>query len=93
MKLEWKTCWKVGLSAFLLYLCIRFWPTVGGLFTTFLGAASPLILGCLIAYVLNILMSAYERHYFPKSKKTRAAKSRRPVCCWVYRWPRQSTAS
>lgn len=80
MKLEWKTCWKVGLSAFLLYLAIRFWPAVGNLLTTLIGAASPLIIGCLIAYILNILMTAYERHYFPKSTKTGAVKSRRPVC-------------
>lgn len=80
MKLDWKTCWKVGLSAFLLYLAIRFWPVAGGLLSTFVGAASPLIIGCLIAYVLNILMTAYERHYFPRSTRPAAAKSRRPVC-------------
>ncbi len=80
MKLEWKTCWRAGLSAFLLYLGIRFWPAVGGFVTSLIGASAPLILGCVIAYILNILMSAYERVYFPWSQKAGAIKSRRPVC-------------
>ena len=33
-----------------------------------------------MAYIINILMSFYERHFFPKSKKKAVAKSRRPVC-------------
>ena len=80
MKLDWKTCWKVGLSLFLLYLCIRFWPAVSGLLTTLVGAAAPLLLGCIIAYVVNLLMKAYERWYFPRTGRSRLIKSRRPLC-------------
>lgn len=80
MKLEWKTCWKVGLSAFLLYLCIRFWPVASGLLTTLIGAAAPLLIGCLIAYVVNLLMTVYERWYFPHTDKARLIRSRRPLC-------------
>ena len=80
MKLEWKTCIKIGVSVFLLYLCIQYWPSVAGLISTGLSAASPLAAGCVIAYLVNILMRFYEKHYFPKSVTGFAAKSRRAVC-------------
>lgn len=80
MKIEWKSCFKIGLSIFLLYLCIHYWEKVAGFASTFLGAAVPLIAGCAIAYIINILMSFYERHYFPKSNKEIIKKSKRPVC-------------
>lgn len=38
-------------------------------------------LGCIIAYIINILMSFYERHYFPNKTDSKfIRKSRRPVC-------------
>lgn len=80
MKIEWKTCLRVGVSAFLLFLCIHYWDTFSNLVTLLVGAAGPLITGCAMAYVVNILMSFYERHYFPASKSPAAARSRRPVC-------------
>lgn len=43
-------------------------------------AASPLFLGCVIAYVLNILLKRLERFYFPKTKNKTLTKTRRPVC-------------
>ncbi len=80
MKVEWKSCFRIGVSVFLLYLCITYWTAFSGLFGTFIGAAMPLLIGCVIAYAVNILMSFYEKHYFPKSQKSGIAKSRRPVC-------------
>ena len=80
MKLEWKTCFRVGVSVFILYLCIHFWPAVAALLVKLLSAALPLLLGGGLAYVLNILMRFYEKHYFPKAQKPFAHKSRRPVC-------------
>lgn len=38
------------------------------------------MIGCVIAYIVNILMSFYERHYFPKSNNEKLRKSSRPVC-------------
>ena len=78
MKLEWKTIWKVGAGAFLLYLAIHYWPAINGLLGMLLGAAVPLAIGCIIAYILNILMSAYERCWPGKSGA--AAKAKRPIC-------------
>ncbi len=80
MKLEWKICFKVGISAFILYLCISYLPVVSRFLGSVIGAAMPLIIGCVIAYIVNILMGFYERHYFPRSVKSAVIKSRRPVC-------------
>ena len=81
MKLEWKTCFRICISVFLLYLCMFYWQTVSRFFGTFLSALSPLLLGLVIAYVLNILMSWYEEHYFPgQKKKPWVQKSRTAVC-------------
>lgn len=80
MKVEWKSCFKIGVSAFLLFLCITYWSSFTSLVGTFLSAALPLIIGCVIAYVINILMSFYEKHYFQNSQNARVKKSRRPVC-------------
>ena len=41
------------------------------------GILSPFLLGCAIAFVLNVPMRAIERHLFPAA--TRGAKTRRPL--------------
>lgn len=78
-KLDWKTCFKVGISIFILYLCIHYWTAVAGFAKSIIVAAAPFFVGCVMAYPLSILMSFYERHYFPKSEKKAVLKSRRPV--------------
>lgn len=80
MKIEWKTCFKVGVSIFILYLCINYSPIAVHFIKTIFKAATPLFLGGVIAYLVNILMSLYERHYFPKSTNLYVRKSKRPVC-------------
>lgn len=80
MKIKWDSCFKVGVTVFVLYLCIQYWPAVGNILFMILGASSPLLIGCVIAYLINILMSLYELHYFPKSKNQKLIHSRRPVC-------------
>ena len=80
MKLTWKTCLQVGVSIFLLYICIHYWGSAANILSKILGAAAPLLIGCIVAYVLNILMSFYERHYFPRKETPLVAKSRRAVC-------------
>ncbi len=79
-KLDWKTCFKVGISVFLLYLCIHYWESAAGLIKSVIIAAAPFFAGCIMAYPLNILMSFYERHYFPGSTKKAVIKSRRGIC-------------
>ncbi len=80
MKVETKTCIKVGVSVFLLFLAIYYWKAVCGFVGVFFGAAMPLVVGGIIAYLINILMSFYEKFYFPKKKTGILAKTRRIVC-------------
>lgn len=79
-KIENKTLIKIGLSILGLYLVIHYWTGISGVIGTVFSAAAPLLFGFVISYPLNILMSFYERHYFPNSQKAIAVKSRRGVC-------------
>lgn len=80
MQIEWKSCLRLGISVFILFLCIHYWDAFTGVLRLGIGAAAPLLTGCVIAYIINILMSFYERHYFPSSGQKLIGKSRRPVC-------------
>ncbi len=55
-----------------------------GLIQGFVGIAvsalNPLFIGCIMAYIFNILMNFFEKHYFPKKDCGFIQKSRRPVC-------------
>lgn len=44
------------------------------------GAIFPLLLGTIIAYIFNIILSAFEKHYFPKSNAKAVEITRRPIC-------------
>lgn len=81
MKLEWKSCLRAVACLFLLYLGIYYWSGVSGFLSTLIGALLPLFIGFAIAYVLNILMSFYEKYYFRKWSGTEFVKrSKRTVC-------------
>lgn len=71
---------KYGITVALLFLLVMNFTTVVGWFNTLLSVAYPLTLGCVIAYILNILMVRLEKIYFPKSTKKIIVKSRRGVC-------------
>ena len=79
-QLGWMTCLRAGVSVVLVYLAIHYWPWLTRLIGIALGAAFPLILGGGIAYGTNILMSFYERLFFPQSTKRAILKARRPLC-------------
>ncbi len=80
MKLDWKTCLRAGVTVVATYLTIQYWNILTGILDFALQAAMPLVAGCIVAYIVNILMSFYERWYAPKSKKPFVTKTRRPVC-------------
>ena len=80
MKIDGKSCIRLGVTVFVTFLAIHYWSRLVGFVGLVFGAASALIIGCAIAYVLNILMSFYEKHYFVKSKSQMVEKSRRVVC-------------
>ncbi len=80
MRLTWKTCLRAGVTIVAVYLACTYWHVLIHVLGVALSAASPLIVGAVIAYVANILMTFYERHFFVKSKKPIVRKIRRPVC-------------
>ncbi len=79
MKLDWKTCFRAGITLLALFLIISYRSQILDYGLLLLSAAAPLIIGAVIAYPVNILMSFYERHYFPKSQKNIVLKSKRVV--------------
>lgn len=80
MKTDWKTCLRLGVTIFLLYLAIHYWTGAVSFVGALLSAAAPLLIGIIIAYPVNILMSWYERHWFPRTEKPWLIRLRRPVC-------------
>jgi len=79
MTLDWKTCIRAAVTILGVYLVITYWTTFINLLILAIGAAFPLILGCAVAYIANILMSFFERHFFPRSKKKIVRTIKRPI--------------
>lgn len=70
---------KYFLLAAVLVLVIRYFEEVLGMIGNIWQIATPLLMGCVIAYVLNIVMRRIERIYFPNSEKKAVIKTRRAV--------------
>lgn len=70
------------ISLFIIGICLAvknfgfFANVIGVIF----GAIFPLILGAVIAYIFNIILSGLEKRYFPNTQSTGIIKARRPVC-------------
>lgn len=79
-KKSFKSYLKFAAFIFAIYLGIHYWPMIAGFGKTLFSSATPIIIGVVLAYMINILMSFYERHYFPKSTKKAVIRSRRPIC-------------
>lgn len=61
-------------------LIIKYFSAAASFFIHILDACYALILGCVIAYILNIVLKKYEKIYFPKSQKKIVKKTKRGVC-------------
>lgn len=83
MKNEWRNYLRIGAVLLGVYLIIHYWGAVSKGAGLIISAAVPLLMGAVIAYMVNIMMSFYERHYFPKSKSAAVRKSKRVVCMIV----------
>lgn len=79
---EWKTYFKIAAAAFVLFLAVHYWPSFARVVGAAFAAAVPLLLGCAIAYIVNILMSFYERHFFPETGKAGCGKAPARCVCW-----------
>ncbi len=70
------------ISLFVIGICLAvknfgiFAKVIGVIYT----AIYPLILGAVIAYIFNIILSGLEKRYFPNTKSVGIQKARRPVC-------------
>lgn len=68
---------QCGIIVAMLCLLVIHFQAILGWGGNLFSVAFPLILGCVMAYVLNILMVRIEKIYFPKSKNKLVCKSRR----------------
>ena len=74
MNISRTACTRILLTILAAFLCIRYWAATEAAVGIALAAASPLLIGAVIAYILNILMNFYER------KLSLGEKIRRPLC-------------
>ncbi len=70
---------KIVLLIAILTLIIVYFGNVINVFKKIFNVLSPLLLGFIMAYIINILVKIIEKHYFPKSKKKFILKTRRIV--------------
>ena len=77
---ETKKYLKIGLIAAVLVVLVQHFAEIFSFFRMLIGAASPLLMGGVMAYILNILLRQVEKWYFPNSKKPLVIKTRRIVC-------------
>lgn len=75
-QLSVRTIAMVAVAAFAVYLAIYYWPSISGFLALVAGTLAPLMLGLVLAYPLNILMSFYERHLFPSFAQGAIARFR-----------------
>ena len=75
-----KTLLKIAVTAVLACLTVIYFTSITGFISFVLNVCFPLILGCILAFILDILLKRLEAVYFPKSRNRRLIRSRRPVC-------------
>lgn len=80
VKQEMKKMLGITGALILVFVVIRYWANLEGFLALALGAALPLIIGCVMAYVINILMCFYEKWYVRIFKVEVTRKIRRVVC-------------
>ena len=80
MKKDIKKYISIAVVIFILYLVIHYWTKLEGMISLGLSAAVPLIIGCVVAYVINILMSMYEKWYMKLFKKPFLLRLKRIIC-------------
>lgn len=68
---------SLALALFALYLAIVFWPHFAKWCTTIFAAMTPLLIGAVIAYIVNLLLRKYEQLYRRLFKGPRAKKFQR----------------
>lgn len=80
VKQDFKKMLGFAGALILVFLVIRYWEKLEGFISVGISAATPLIIGCVMAYVINILMRCYEEWYDKLFKVEIAKKIKRIVC-------------
>lgn len=80
MQLEWKNCLRIGVTIFLLFLAIHYWEPVMAAVKLMISAATPILIGFVAAYIINILMVFYEKRFFSKTGNSILIKIKVPIC-------------
>lgn len=77
-----KAIWMVFAAALLFVAAIGvvYSEQLFAALTAVWTAVLPLLLGCIVAYIINLIMGRLERVYFPKTENKALIASRRPVC-------------
>lgn len=71
---------KILILAALLVLGIKYFDVLLSVISRLWNIIFPLIIGAVIAFILNIPMTKMEKHYFPGSTQKVVMQTRRPVC-------------
>lgn len=79
-KLDLKLIFSISAAIIIVYFLTQYWPNISKGVEGIISAASPIIFGFIVAYPINILMSFYERLFFPNSSNKAIIKARKPVC-------------
>ncbi len=74
---------KYFLVAAVLVLAVTRFDKLLGFAGRLWGIVLPLIMGAVMAYVLNLIMKVVEKWYFPKSKSKLVKATRRIVCIFL----------
>lgn len=80
VKQDFKKMLGFAGALLLVFWVIHYWGKVESFISVGVSAAMPLIIGCVMAYVVNILMKFYEDLYDKLFKVEIAIKIRRIVC-------------
>lgn len=79
-KFDLKLIFSLTAAILVVYLTTRYWPNIADVLGAVFSAAKPIIFGFILAYPINILMSFYERHFFPKKQSKAFSKVRKGIC-------------
>lgn len=79
MKKDYKKYIYLTLSLFILWFVIHYWHSFTIIINLLLVAMEPIIIGAVIAYIVNIPMTFFEWH-FPKTDNKILNKSKRLLC-------------
>lgn len=77
---------SLAIVIFILYLAITYWSSVARVLGKVFSAAMPLLVGCVVAYIVNLLLNQYERLYqrlFKSEKEQRFKRLFGIVCSYL----------